>query len=75
MKKENQAYDRFEIAREFMKRGFKCEVLKGGTTPLLEQQEKEAKAFVMKIEEAHKRAANSTLRFGSILVSNFQVKV
>ena len=52
----------FDIMNELKKRGIPFKIVKIKTDPKIE---KAVRDYVMKIEEAHKKAANSKLHFGA----------
>ena len=59
----------FDIIEKLKEAGIPVTVVKPNLSPgmkaWLKQTEKDVKEYVMKIEEAHKKAAESTLHFGS----------
>lgn len=69
MGKENRANRSSSLARALKEAGFKVTPV---TIIFDPKVEKEVSDYVMRIEEAHKKAANSKLHFGSPLILNFQ---
>ncbi|MDO8621254.1 MAG: hypothetical protein Q7R31_03150 [Candidatus Levybacteria bacterium] len=69
MGKENRTDSPAQIINAFKKAGIKCTRI---TINLNPQGKKDVRDYVMRIEEAHRKAAESELIFPSYLVSNSQ---